>query len=120
VRPLDERLPEALRDAVAGMVRDGPWDLSTRQLAVLLICHLDEPPHTVHRLALRLHLSRTTAARAIERLEQLGLVRRAGLRPYRRGVPAEGTEAGRALVQALGATMLAATSSTTSAPSPLR
>jgi hypothetical protein len=36
------------------MVRDGPWDLSARHLAVLLICHLDEPPHTVHSLALRL------------------------------------------------------------------
>jgi len=78
------------------------------------------PPLPARWGSLRLNASRTTAARALDRLEHLGLVRRAGLRPYRRGVPAEGTEAGRAFVQQLGATMLAATSSTTSAPSPLR
>jgi DNA-binding MarR family transcriptional regulator len=113
-------LSEALHAAVADVVRRDAPDLSSRQLAVLLVCHLDEPPHTIRGLASRLHISWPAAMRAIERLEQLGLVRRAGLKPYRRGTPAEGTEAGRAFVQQLGATMLAATSSTTSAPSPLR
>lgn len=55
--------------------RDGP-DLSARQLAVLLTVYLRPAPHTVRGLARALKVSKPAITRAVDRLEELDLVRR--------------------------------------------
>jgi DNA-binding MarR family transcriptional regulator len=70
------RLPEILRDTVVSLVRrEGP-DLTARQLAVLLICYLEEGPHTVRGLAARLSVAKPAITRALDRLEDLKFLRR--------------------------------------------
>ena len=70
------RLPQILRDTVVSLVRrEGP-DLTARQLAVLLISYLEEGPHTVRGLALRLNVAKPAITRALDRLEQFDLVQR--------------------------------------------
>ena len=89
-----ERLPEALRDTIVGLVRrDGP-DLSARQLAVFLICYLEEGPHTVRGLAARLHDSKPAITRSLDRLGALGVARRAQDPRDRRSVVVQRTRIG--------------------------
>lgn len=65
-----------LRDTIVSMVRrDGP-DLSARQLGVYLTCYLQEGPHTVRGLAADLNVSKPAITRALDRLEDLRLVKR--------------------------------------------
>lgn len=67
---------DLLRGAVVeGVRRDSP-DLTARQLAVLLIVYVAEPPHTVRGLAAALNVSKPAITRAIDRLSELNLVRR--------------------------------------------
>ncbi|MBP5858643.1 MarR family transcriptional regulator [Marivibrio halodurans] len=62
--------------AIAESVRrEGP-DLSARQMAVLLTIYLGEPPHTVRGLAEALNVAKPAVTRAVDRLSELGLVRR--------------------------------------------
>ena len=64
-------LPELLRAVFVALVRrEGP-DWSCRQLAVLLICYLEDGPHTVRDLTTRLAVEKSTITRTIDRLEQL-------------------------------------------------
>lgn len=70
------RLPNILRDTVVSLVRrEGP-DLTARQLGVLLICYLEEGPHTVRGLAARLNVAKPAITRALDRLEEFQLARR--------------------------------------------
>ncbi len=70
------RLPQILRDTVVSLVRrEGP-DLTARQLAVMLICYLEEGPHTVRGLAARLEVAKPAITRALDRLEQFDLAHR--------------------------------------------
>eukprot|EP00752_Nemacystus_decipiens_P015380 g13713.t1 len=55
--------------------RDGP-DLSARQMAVLMTVYLAEPPHTVRGLSESLNIAKPAVTRALDRLSDLGLVRR--------------------------------------------
>ena len=65
-----------LRDTIVSMVRrDGP-DLSARQLGVYLTCYLQDGPHTVRGLAADLNVSKPALTRALDRLEDLRLVKR--------------------------------------------
>ena len=89
-----ERLPGALRDTIVGLVRrDGP-DLSARQLAVFLICYLEEGPHTVRGLAGQLQVSKPAITRSLDRLGALGLARRAQDPRDRRSVVVQRTRIG--------------------------
>ncbi|MGF1640004.1 MAG: MarR family transcriptional regulator [Rhodospirillales bacterium] len=63
------------RTIVAG-VRDDVPDLSARQMAVLLTVYLKPPPHTVRGLAGALKISKPAITRSLDRLSDLGLVRR--------------------------------------------
>ena len=64
------------RDALSESVRgDGP-DLSSRQMAILLIVYTSAPPHTVRGLAAGLRISKPAVTRAIDRLSGLGFARR--------------------------------------------
>lgn len=55
--------------------RQGP-DLSSRQLAILLIVYLEEPPHTVRGLAARLKISKPAVTRALDTMSKLDLLKR--------------------------------------------
>lgn len=64
-------------DALVESVRqDGP-DLSARQMAVLMHVYLDEGPHTVRGLSETLSISKPAISRALDRLVDLGFVKRA-------------------------------------------
>lgn len=64
------------REALCASVRsDGP-DLSARQMAILLTVYTEEPPHTVRGLSESLKISKPAVSRALDRLGQLGYIRR--------------------------------------------
>jgi DNA-binding MarR family transcriptional regulator len=64
------------RDALSASVRgDGP-DLSARQMAILRTIFTQPPPHTVRGLSVSLNISKPAISRALDRLGQLGIVRR--------------------------------------------
>ena len=70
------RLTNILRDTVVSLVRrEGP-DLTARQLGVLLICYLEDGPHTVRGLAARLAVAKPAITRALDRLEEFQFARR--------------------------------------------
>jgi len=107
--PGADRLLEVLRDTIIGMVRrEGP-DLSARQFGVLLICYLEEGPHTVRALAARLDVSKPAITRALDRLAELGFARRGPDPRDRRSVLVQRTRKGTDFVgdlrQMLGAAM---------------
>ena len=70
---------QALRiwhDALSESVRrDGP-DLSARQMAILLGIYMENRSHTVRGLAADLNISKPAVTRALDRLVELGFVRR--------------------------------------------
>jgi DNA-binding MarR family transcriptional regulator len=89
-----DRLLEVLRDTIIGTVRrEGP-DLSARQFSVLLICYLEEGPHTVRGLAARLEVSKPAITRALDRLAELGFARRGPDPRDRRSVLVQRTRKG--------------------------
>lgn len=47
LHPTTDTAPEMLRATVVALVAGEHVDLTTRQLAVFLICYLDDGPHTV-------------------------------------------------------------------------
>jgi DNA-binding MarR family transcriptional regulator len=63
------------RTIVEGVRRDQP-DLSTRQMAILLIVYTQPAPHTVRGLSADLNISKPAVTRALDRLGQLDFVRR--------------------------------------------
>lgn len=71
-----EEALEIWRDALCESVRrDGP-DLSARQMAIVLIVYTNPPPHTVRGLAAQLNISKPAVTRALDRLGDLGFMRR--------------------------------------------
>lgn len=63
------------RAGVASVRRDAP-DLTARQMALLLSVYLTPPPHTVRGLAEHLNVTKPVITRAVDRLSELGMVRR--------------------------------------------
>jgi DNA-binding MarR family transcriptional regulator len=55
--------------------RDTP-DLSARQFAVMLMVYITPSPHTVRGLAAKLNVSKPAITRALDRLSQLGYLKR--------------------------------------------
>jgi len=55
--------------------RQGP-DLSSRQMAIMLIVYLEEAPHTVRGLAAALKISKPAVTRALDTLGKMDLLRR--------------------------------------------
>ena len=88
------RLPSILRDTVVSLVRrEGP-DLTARQLGVLLICYLEDGPHTVRGLAARLSVAKPAITRALDRLEEFQFARRLQDPRDRRSIIVARTEEG--------------------------
>lgn len=67
---------ELWRVTLAETVRRSAVDLTSRQQAILFCIYLTEPPHTVRGLAAALALHKPAVTRALDRLEEIGLVRR--------------------------------------------
>jgi DNA-binding MarR family transcriptional regulator len=57
-------------------LRELPYDLSQRQIGVLLSVYMSPPPHTVRNLAERLTISKPAICRALDALSTLDLIRR--------------------------------------------
>ncbi|HEY9569187.1 MAG TPA: MarR family transcriptional regulator [Thalassobaculum sp.] len=60
---------------VASVRGDGPY-LTARQMAILLTAYLTPPPHTVRGLADAMGISKPAVTRALDRLGDLGFLRR--------------------------------------------
>lgn len=101
-------LPAIMRDTIVGLVRRDGADLSARQLSVLLICFLEDGPHTVRGLAERLHVAKPAITRALDRLEHFDLVRRAPDPRDRRSVLVSRTAPGASYISHLRTLMQAA------------
>ena len=72
---------------------DGP-DLTARQTALMLTVYLEAGPHTVRALAQRLSVGKPAIVRAIDTLQDVGLVERRPDPADRRNIFVVGTEAG--------------------------
>lgn len=103
---LEERLLDVLRETIIDMVRADRPDLTARQFAVLLICCLEhDVPQTVRELAGRLNVSKPAITRALDRLEEFDLVKRADDPRDRRSVLAVATPTGFGFVDEVGTVM---------------
>lgn len=90
------------RGALAESVRrDGP-DLSARQMALLLTVYLTPPPHTVRGLAADLNVSKPAITRAIDRLSELGMIKRKTDDADRRSVLLQRTVKGSVFLREFG------------------
>ena len=83
-----------LQNTITTMVRQDKPDLSARQLAVFLICYLNETVQTVRGLAAALRVSKPAITRALDRLEELNLLGRKTDPMDRRSVLVQRTEEG--------------------------
>jgi DNA-binding MarR family transcriptional regulator len=64
------------RLATVASVRNDQADLSARQLGLLLTVYLRPQPHTVRGLAKELNISKPAITRALDKLQDLGYVKR--------------------------------------------
>ncbi len=64
------------RGAIVESVRRDSPDLTARQMAILTTVYLSPSPHTVRGLALALNIAKPAVTRGLDRLAELGLVRR--------------------------------------------
>ena len=94
IAPNTDQLVGLLRNTMIAMVRREGADLSARQLAVFLICYLDETAHTVRGLAAQLDISKPAITRALDRLTDLELAGRKVDPADRRSVLVQRTETG--------------------------
>lgn len=74
---------------------DGP-ELSPRQLVILTTVYLETGPHTIRSLALKMDLTKSPIARAIDRLEAQKLLRRCADPRDKRSIIIERTPLGTA------------------------
>lgn len=96
-----DHLLDLLKDTAVALVGVDGLDLNMRQLAVLLICHLDRDLHTVRGLAAALNVARNSISRTTDRLVEFGLARRIPDPRGRRSILIETTEACAALVDVI-------------------
>ena len=89
------------RATVAGVRRDAP-DLTARQMGVLLSVYMTPPPHTVRGLAAQLNVSKPAVTRALDRLSELGLIKRKADERDRRSVLVQRTVKGSVFLREYG------------------
>jgi DNA-binding MarR family transcriptional regulator len=90
------------RSAIVESVRrDGP-DLSARQMAIVLTAYMTPPPHTVRGLAASLNISKPAVTRALDRLSELGLLKRKIDETDRRSVLIQRTVKGSVFLREFG------------------
>jgi DNA-binding MarR family transcriptional regulator len=86
---------------------DAP-DLSARQMGLLLNVYLKPPPHTVRGLAKSLNVSKPAITRAVNRLSELGMVKRKTDDADRRSVLIQRTVKGSVFLREFGELIVAA------------
>ncbi len=96
------------RRTMVNSVRLDAPDLSARQMALLLSVYLNKPPHTVRGLAKLLDVSKPAITRAVNRLSELGLVRRKTDEADRRSVLIQRTVKGSIFLREFGELITAA------------
>ena len=89
-------------DVAMGLVREAPFDLSARQVAILLEIYLAAPPHTVRDLARKLGVTKPVITRALDTMGDLDLVTRRRDEADKRNVIISRTVKGALFVEALG------------------
>lgn len=94
---------------VESVRRDGP-DLSARQMALLLTVYLTPPAHTVRGLAMTLNVSKPAITRAVDRLSELGLVKRKVDEQDRRSILVQRTVKGSVFLREFGDLIVSAMS----------
>lgn len=100
--------------AIVDSVRnDGP-DLSARQMALLLTVYLTPQPHTVRGLASSLNVSKPAITRALDRLSELGMIKRKVDETDRRSVLVQRTVKGSVFLREFGELIVAAGSAAVS------
>ena len=98
------------RRAIVKSVRIEAPDLSARQMAMLLTVYLTPPPHTVRGLSAELNVSKPAVTRAIDRLTELGMVRRKPDETDRRSVLIQRTVKGSVFLREFGEIVVKAAS----------
>ncbi|MDX2027761.1 MAG: MarR family transcriptional regulator [Alphaproteobacteria bacterium] len=93
---------ELWRHALVASVRDDAPDLSARQMALMLSVYLGDGPHTVRGLAQMLRISKPAVSRALDRLGELGYVRRQRDDLDRRNVLVQRTQDGASFLTSFG------------------
>jgi DNA-binding MarR family transcriptional regulator len=91
-----------LHDVSLQQVRDGKFDLSTRQTTILLTIYLDIPPHTVRGLAHKLNVTKPVITRALDAMGEMDLVARRRDPADRRNVIVQRTVQGALFLEKLG------------------
>ncbi|MCI5050392.1 MAG: MarR family winged helix-turn-helix transcriptional regulator [Rickettsiales bacterium] len=61
---------------ISRTLKELPYDLSARQMAVLGTVYLTDPPHTVRNLSERLNISKPAICRAVDTLSMMELIKR--------------------------------------------
>jgi len=109
VNDLDElKALDLWRRAIVRSVTMDVPDLSARQMALLLTVYLTPPPHTVRGLADILNVSKPAITRAVNRLVELGLVKRKADETDRRSVLIQRTVRGSVFLREFGELIVAA------------
>lgn len=90
------------RETVVTTVRRDAPDLSARQMALLLTVYLQNPPHTVRGLSNVLQVSKPAITRALDRLSELGLIKRKTDEEDRRSVLIQRTVKGSIFLREYG------------------
>lgn len=103
------------RQTTVSSVRLAAPDLSARQMALLLTVYLVPPPHTVRGLASDLRISKPAVTRAIDRLAELGLLRRQTDESDRRSVLIQRTRVGQEFLKEFGGLIVSAAAALDSA-----
>lgn len=81
-------------DVTTTALTELPYDLSQRQIAVLLTVYMAPPPHTVRGMAARLGISKPAICRALDALSRMDFIRRKKDDNDRRNVYIQRTIAG--------------------------
>ena len=103
------------RQAIVSSVHLEAPDLSARQMALLLSVYLTPPPHTVRGWAKTLNVSKPAITRAVNRLSELGMVRRKTDDKDRRSVLIQRTVKGSVFLREFGELIVAAANGSGSA-----
>jgi DNA-binding MarR family transcriptional regulator len=89
---------DVLRQAADGLVRGKGPELTVRQMGVFLTCYLMDDVQTLRDLCSKLNTSKPAITRALDRLSELGLVRRKPDPLDRRSILIQRTTAGAELL----------------------
>lgn len=93
-RPENKEALNLWYGVLLGSVRSDPFDLSARQLALLLTISIQRGPHTVRGLSEHMNVSKPAICRALDTLSKYQLTERMVDKQDRRNVFIRPTEAG--------------------------